>query len=81
MCDRRIVESYTSNARFVLCCNYVNKIIPALQVCCCTFTTSVCCRTHICHIIIHTYVTSSYTHMSHHHTLLQLVCVAGLFHS
>eukprot|EP00802_Teleaulax_amphioxeia_P001700 Tamp_01702.p3 GENE.Tamp_01702~~Tamp_01702.p3 ORF type:complete len:389 (+),score=96.54 Tamp_01702:3845-5011(+) len=37
MALRRIVESYTSNARFVLCCNYVNKIIPALQSRCTRF--------------------------------------------
>ncbi|KAH7825327.1 Replication factor C subunit 5, RFC5 [Monocercomonoides exilis] len=28
---RRIVEKYSSNARFCLICNYVNRIIPALQ--------------------------------------------------
>eukprot|EP00961_Rhodomonas_salina_P075371 1011616-Rhodomonas_salina.1 len=27
-----VIENYTSNARFCLICNYVNKIIPALQV-------------------------------------------------
>ena len=37
MALRRIVESYTSNARFVFCCNYVNKIIPALQSRCTRF--------------------------------------------
>ncbi len=28
---RRVIEKYTSNTRFCLICNYVNKIIPALQ--------------------------------------------------
>ncbi|KAK2953134.1 putative Replication factor C subunit 5 [Blattamonas nauphoetae] len=28
---RRVVEMYSSNARFCLICNYVNRIIPALQ--------------------------------------------------
>jgi replication factor C subunit 3/5 len=28
---RRVIEKATSNARFCLICNYVNKIIPALQ--------------------------------------------------
>jgi replication factor C subunit 3/5 len=28
---RRVVEKYTSNTRFCMICNYVNKIIPALQ--------------------------------------------------
>ena len=29
---RRVIEKYTKNTRFCLICNYVNKIIPALQV-------------------------------------------------
>lgn len=28
---RRVIEKYTSNTRFCMICNYVNKIIPALQ--------------------------------------------------
>ena len=28
---RRVIEKYTSNTRFCLICNYVNKIMPALQ--------------------------------------------------
>lgn len=28
---RRIIEKYAKNARFCLICNYVSKIIPALQ--------------------------------------------------
>jgi len=34
---RRIVEKYTKNARFCLICNYVSKIIPALQSRCTRF--------------------------------------------
>lgn len=34
---RRVVEKYTSNTRFCLICNYVNKIIPALQSRCTKF--------------------------------------------
>eukprot|EP01084_Bolivina_argentea_P190313 327095_1 len=34
---RRIIEKYTKNARFCLICNYVNKIIPALQSRCTKF--------------------------------------------
>ncbi|EKX36580.1 replication factor C subunit 4 [Guillardia theta CCMP2712] len=34
---RRIIENYTANARFCLICNYVNKIIPALQSRCTRF--------------------------------------------
>eukprot|EP00762_Andalucia_godoyi_P000718 ANDGO_05249.mRNA.1 Replication factor C subunit 3 len=34
---RRIIEKYTSNARFCLICNFVNKIIPALQSRCTKF--------------------------------------------
>ena len=34
---RRIIERYTKNARFCLICNYVSKIIPALQSRCTRF--------------------------------------------
>ena len=34
---RRIIEKYTNNARFCLICNYVSKIIPALQSRCTRF--------------------------------------------
>jgi replication factor C subunit 3/5 len=34
---RRIIEKYTSNTRFCLICNYVSKIIPALQSRCTRF--------------------------------------------
>jgi len=34
---RRVIENYTSNVRFCLICNYVNKIIPALQSRCTRF--------------------------------------------
>eukprot|EP00761_Pharyngomonas_kirbyi_P001282 gb/GECH01001285.1/.p1 GENE.gb/GECH01001285.1/~~gb/GECH01001285.1/.p1 ORF type:complete len:361 (+),score=88.73 gb/GECH01001285.1/:1-1083(+) len=34
---RRIIEKYTRNARFCLICNYVNKIIPAIQSRCTRF--------------------------------------------
>lgn len=34
---RRVVEKYTKNARFCLICNYVYKIIPALQSRCTRF--------------------------------------------
>lgn len=34
---RNIVENYTSNARFCLICNYIKKIIPALQSRCTIF--------------------------------------------
>ena len=34
---RRIMERYTKNARFCLICNYVSKIIPALQSRCTRF--------------------------------------------
>lgn len=34
---RRIIEKYTYNVRFCLICNYVNKIIPALQSRCMSF--------------------------------------------
>ncbi|OLL26733.1 Replication factor C subunit 3 [Neolecta irregularis DAH-3] len=34
---RRIVEKYTANVRFCIICNYVNKIIPAIQSRCTRF--------------------------------------------
>ncbi len=34
---RRIIENYTENVRFCLICNYVNKVIPALQSRCTRF--------------------------------------------
>lgn len=34
---RRVIEKYTSNTRFCLICNYVSKIIPALQSRCTRF--------------------------------------------
>jgi len=34
---RRIIEKYTKNARFCLICNYVSKVIPALQSRCTRF--------------------------------------------
>eukprot|EP00741_Cyanophora_paradoxa_P007176 tig00001085_g6944.t1 len=34
---RRVIEKYTRNVRFCLICNYVNKIIPALQSRCMRF--------------------------------------------
>merc|ERR1711976_116647 len=34
---RRVIEKYTKNSRFCLICNYVNKIIPALQSRCTRF--------------------------------------------
>lgn len=34
---RRIMEKYTRNVRFCMICNYVNKIIPALQSRCMRF--------------------------------------------
>ena len=34
---RRVVEKYTKNTRFCLICNYVNKIIPAIQSRCTRF--------------------------------------------
>eukprot|EP01028_Stygiella_incarcerata_P009459 TRINITY_DN4493_c0_g1_i1.p1 TRINITY_DN4493_c0_g1~~TRINITY_DN4493_c0_g1_i1.p1 ORF type:complete len:387 (+),score=97.68 TRINITY_DN4493_c0_g1_i1:100-1161(+) len=34
---RRVIEKYTRNVRFCLICNYVNKIIPAIQSRCARF--------------------------------------------
>ena len=34
---RRVIEKYTSNTRFCMICNYVNKIMPALQSRCTKF--------------------------------------------
>lgn len=34
---RRVIEKYTKNTRFCLICNYLNKIIPALQSRCTAF--------------------------------------------
>ena len=33
----KVIEKYTKNARFCLICNYVSKIIPALQSRCTRF--------------------------------------------
>ncbi|MEW5299476.1 MAG: hypothetical protein WDW36_002491 [Sanguina aurantia] len=37
MALRRVIEKYTRNARFCLVCNYVSKVIPALQSRCTRF--------------------------------------------
>jgi len=37
MALRRVIEKYTSNARFCIICNYASKIIPALQSRCTRF--------------------------------------------
>ena len=34
---RRVIENYTHNTRFCLICNYISKIVPALQSRCITF--------------------------------------------
>lgn len=34
---RRVIEHYTKNVRFCIICNYVNKIIPAIQSRCTRF--------------------------------------------
>ena len=44
---RRIIEKYTKNARFCLICNYVSKIIPALQSRCTRFRFAPLQRQHI----------------------------------
>ena len=36
-CWLAVIENYTANTRFCLICNYVNKIIPALQSRCTRF--------------------------------------------
>eukprot|EP00455_Lapot_gusevi_P053413 TRINITY_DN8321_c0_g2_i1.p1 TRINITY_DN8321_c0_g2~~TRINITY_DN8321_c0_g2_i1.p1 ORF type:complete len:335 (+),score=51.35 TRINITY_DN8321_c0_g2_i1:74-1078(+) len=44
---RRVIEKYAKNTRFCLICNYVNKIIPALQSRCTRFRFSPLDPTHI----------------------------------
>ena len=34
---RRVIEKYSNNTRFCLICNYINKIIPAIQSRCARF--------------------------------------------
>ena len=34
---RRVIEQYTKNVRFCIICNYVNKIVPAIQSRCTRF--------------------------------------------
>lgn len=34
---RRVIEQYTKNVRFCIVCNYVNKIVPAIQSRCTRF--------------------------------------------
>ena len=36
-CDFTVIEKYTKNVRFCIICNYVSKIIPALQSRCTRF--------------------------------------------
>ena len=44
---RRVIEKYTSNTRFCLICNYVSKIIPALQSRCTRFRFSPLAPDHV----------------------------------
>lgn len=44
---RRVIEKYTRNARFCLICNYVSKIIPALQSRCTRFRFPPLGETHV----------------------------------
>lgn len=44
---RRIIEKYTKNTRFCIICNYVSKIIPALQSRCTRFRFSPLDNTHV----------------------------------
>ncbi|GKY96167.1 hypothetical protein MPSEU_000576500 [Mayamaea pseudoterrestris] len=44
---RRIIEKYTKNTRFCMICNYVSKIIPALQSRCTRFRFAPLARDHI----------------------------------
>lgn len=37
VCHAAVIEKYTRNARFCLICNYVSKVIPALQSRCTRF--------------------------------------------
>lgn len=48
-----VIETYTANARFCLICNYINKIIPALQSRCTRFRFGACCR-----CCVHSYLCS-----------------------
>lgn len=50
---RRIIEKYTKNARFCLICNYVSKIIPALQSRCTRFRFAPLSREQIRDRLIH----------------------------
>lgn len=50
---RRIIEKYTKNARFCLICNYVSKIIPALQSRCTRFRFAPLSRDQIRDRLIH----------------------------
>lgn len=50
---RRIIEKYTKNARFCMICNYVSKIIPALQSRCTRFRFAPLSREQIHDRLIH----------------------------
>lgn len=50
---RRIIEKYTRNARFCLICNYVSKIIPALQSRCTRFRFAPLARDQIRDRLVH----------------------------